>query len=221
MLQLDAAMNATPPSATRLRTIPERPHLLSGLAVLEHLARHSQVEFNRPRARQLASEWLSPAVLSSLPHDRRIGRLQSLLASSGLHGRVCQLTLAEAIAACRDGAQLTTAIPVGTDEHQAWLLLRGARRDKVRLATEQGPDAWLLASEVADLLAQETPDAPLAWLLAEKALPCHLEATSQAAHHSDDSHEDARHGVPPLRRLLKPEISPRFPASFPSRPRDR
>jgi putative ABC transport system ATP-binding protein len=200
---MNDSLTATPTDAA-----DESDFSLSSLALLARLAADNVVGFDRAQARLALREHFNTPVAST---GDRLSRFQHTLTACGLVGRVRQLSLAEALDACRAGESLVAPLADPSDD-RPWLLLRGAGLSKVRVACEHGADVWISQQQLADLLAARNREAPLPWLLAEPALPCApLGAGASSDATPADAHDDEHTAHPsPFRRLvaiLRPEAS--------------
>jgi ABC-type bacteriocin/lantibiotic exporter with double-glycine peptidase domain len=181
---------------------------LSSLRLVQLLAVGNGVEFDRSQVSLALREQFSAPLDGN---SQRLRCLQQVLAASGLQARIRELTLADALDACRHGVQLV-AVADDQDDGESWLLIRSTGLSKVRLASEHGADAWLPTAQLAALLGLPGTEAKTSWLLAEPLLPC----AAASGHGADDEHSPAGHsdghhaGPSPLRRLvaiLHPEAS--------------
>jgi putative ABC transport system ATP-binding protein len=138
-------------------------------------------------------------------------QLQHVLTGLGMLGRVRNLSVTEALDACRQGERLLTPVPGDDDRREeAWLMLRSAGLSKGRLATQESGDLWVPQRQLVEGLLPEGNDAPLPWLLVEPALPCGTAASNSMASVAsvEDDHDPHRAHISPLRRLvaiLRPE----------------
>ncbi len=196
-----------PPSDTALNSSTDIDHVLSSLQLIEQLARDCAVPFNRVHVktvlREHVNKWESEAATN------RLHGLPPALSAVGMQGRIRQLSVADAMEFCRNGASLVTAVPaVGLSD--AWVLVRSAGPSKVRLASERGADTWITREQFESLLEVDEAGSTRSWLFVEPALPCASNDEHSQANQADDASQSDHHHshLPPLRRLigiLRPE----------------
>jgi ABC-type bacteriocin/lantibiotic exporter with double-glycine peptidase domain len=181
--------------------------VLSALALVGRLAEVNAVGFDRASARlALREQFATPA--GSIAD--RLTRFQHVLTACGLVGRVRQLSLADALDACRGGETLVAPL-AGASHDRAWVLVCSAARSKVRVACQHGADLWITQQRLIDLLDVGDTQTPLPWLITEPALPCSPSGTAAVSSVADpDEHDDHAALPSPFRRLitiLRPEAS--------------